>query len=288
MVGRRFFMALDAARKRSGVALMGILNVTPDSFSDGGRYASAGAARARIDELVAQGVDVLDVGGESTRPGAPRVGAALQIERVLPAVRYAAERVCVSVDTTDGDVAAAAIEAGASVVNDVSLLSDERLARACAETGAALVLSHARGRQDQMAGFSVQPASTYRDVVRDVVADWEAAAERARSLGVVRESLVMDPGLGFTKSAAHSLELLRRLDEVVAAVKGVPVLVGASRKSFLAIAAGDAAPADRLGASVAAALAAWRSGAAVLRVHDVRATRQAVDMARALGAGEVP
>lgn len=279
-------MALEAAQKRRGVALMGILNTTPDSFSDGGMFQTAELARARIDELVAQGADVIDIGGESTRPGAARVPPALQIERTLPAIRYAAERACVSIDTTSAAVAEAAVAAGASVINDVSLLSDEGLAEVAARTGAALVLSHARGQQEEMRGFSVHPDAAYADVVRDVLADWESAAERARRRGVARGQLVMDPGLGFTKNLRQSRELLRRLGELVAALD-VPVLVGASRKSFLTMVDDGAGPKERLGASIAAALVAARAGAAVLRVHDVRETRQAIDLVRAM-AEEAP
>jgi dihydropteroate synthase len=275
---------MELARARRGVALMGVCNVTPDSFSDGGSYLDPARARARIDALIREGVDVLDIGGESTRPGAPAVPPNEQLERVLPAIRYAAERACVSIDTTSAEVARAAVEAGASVINDVSLLADEGLADVAAETGAALILSHVRGRQDAMKGFSVQPEETYGDVVRDVLADWEAAASRARSRGVERAQLVMDPGLGFTKSARHSVELLRRTRELVSALD-VPVLVGASRKSFLKTIDDSAGPGERLGASVAAAVFAARAGAAMVRVHDVRDTRQAIDLMRAMEAG---
>jgi dihydropteroate synthase len=261
---------------------MGICNVTPNSFSDAGLHLEPARAREHIDALICEGADVVDIGGESTRPGAPPVPAAEQLERVLPAIRYAAERVCVSIDTTSAEVARAAVEAGASVVNDVSLLADEGLADVAAASGAVLVLSHVRGRQDAMRGFSVQPEDTYDDVVKDVLADWEAAATRARCRGVERAQLVMDPGLGFTKSARHSLALLRRTRELVGALD-VPVLVGASRKSFLKVVDESAGPTERLGASIAASLFAARAGAAIVRVHDVRATRQALDLARAMG-----
>jgi len=160
-----------------------------------------------------------------------------------------------------------------------------------AASGAAMILMHARGTQKDMPGFSRYPDDAYGDIVRDVCAEWETAAERARCAGVARDAVVMDPGLGFAKNARHSLELLARLDEVVRAI-GVPVAVGASRKSFLAVAADDppgsrakpesVPPAERLGASVAAALHAARSGASIVRVHDLRATRQAIDLERAL------
>jgi dihydropteroate synthase len=274
---------------------MGICNVTPDSFSDGGLHYAPEAARARVDQLMAEGADIIDVGGESTRPRAEPVAPQVQIGRVLDVVRYAAGLgACVSIDTTAPEVAAACLDAGASVVNDVSCLLDGALARVVAASGAALILMHARGVQKEMAGFSSYPDDAYGDVVRDVCAEWESAAERARSAGVARDAVVMDPGLGFAKNARHSLGLLARLDEIVRAV-GVPVAVGASRKSFLAVAAEAPArsgaqpesvpPAERLGASIAAAIHAARAGASILRVHDLRATRQAIDLERAMAGG---
>jgi dihydropteroate synthase len=277
---------------------MGICNVTPDSFSDGGRFLGPADARARVDELLAHGADIVDVGGESTRPGSKPVPPAEQLARVLPVIRHAAERgACISIDTTSPVVAAACLDAGAHAVNDVSLLRDEELARVVAGSGAAFVLSHARAPQESMPGFGRWPEAAYGDVVSDVVADWERAAARAVELGVPRAALVMDPGLGFSKASRHSFELLRRARELVTALQGkagdaggvvVPVLFGASRKSFLTLVEGKnagarpsddrSAPSDRDGASIAAALHAVRAGVAILRVHDVRATRQAIDM----------
>jgi dihydropteroate synthase len=278
-----FQQTIQRAKARRGVALMGVCNVTPDSFSDGGAYLSPQAARARVDDLLAEGADVVDVGGESTRPRAEPVAPGVQIARVIDVVRYAADRgACVSVDTTSPEVAAACLDAGAWAVNDVSCLRDDDLARVVAASGAALVLMHARGTQKEMAGFSRYADDAYGDVVRDVCSDWEASAERARSLGVPSEAIVMDPGFGFAKNARHSIELLARLAEVVSAV-GVPVCVGASRKSFLALEGASAEPpGERIGASIAAALYAARAGARILRVHDVRATRQAIDLEQKL------
>jgi dihydropteroate synthase len=270
---------------------MGVCNVTPDSFSDGGLHFAPEAARARVDQLIAEGADIIDVGGESTRPRAEPVAPQVQIGRVLDVVRYAAGLgACVSIDTMSPEVAATCLDVGASVVNDVSCLLDGALARVVAASGAALILMHARGTQKDMPGFSSYPDDAYGDVVRDVCAEWESAAERARAAGVAPDAVVMDPGLGFAKNARHSLELLARLDEIVRVV-GVPVAVGASRKSFLAVAADDpvqvrakpeSGPAERLGVSVAAALHAARAGVAIVRVHDVRATRQAIDLERAI------
>lgn len=279
----RFQGTLKAAIARRGAAIMGVCNVTPDSFSDGGDYFDRDRAHARVEELVAEGADIIDVGGESTRPRSQPVPARVQLERVLDVVRFAASRACVSIDTTSAEVAAACLDAGAHVVNDVSLLGDPSLAGVVAGSGAALVLSHARAPQADMAGFGGWPASAYDDVVRDVLADWEAAATRAAAAGVPREALVMDPGLGFSKASRHSFELLRRTGELVRALGDVPVLVGASRKSFLTLVDSNAEPKDRLGASIAAAVHAVRSGARIVRVHDVRATRQAIDMDAVLG-----
>jgi dihydropteroate synthase len=261
---------------------MGVCNVTPDSFSDGGRFFDRDQARARVDQLIAEGADIVDVGGESTRPGSQPVPAAEQLARVLDVVRYAAERTCVSIDTTSPEVAATCLDAGAHAVNDVSLLANPDLARVTAGSGAMLVLSHARAPQANMGGYGGWPLSAYDDIVRDVLADWERAAETASKLGLPREALVMDPGLGFSKASRHSFELLRRAREIVAAMSSersdVPVLFGASRKSFLTLVDRGAPPADRTGASIAAAVHAVRSGVKIVRVHDVRATRQAIDM----------
>ncbi len=276
-----FQRTLENARAQRGLAIMGVCNVTPDSFSDGGAFLAPEAARARVDALMAEGADIIDVGGESTRPGAEPVPPETQIARVLDVVRYAASRgACVSIDTTSPQVAAACLDEGASAVNDVSCLRDDAIARVVAGSGAMLVLMHARGVQKDMRGYSRYADDAYGDVVHDVCVEWEAAAGRARSLGVPREALVMDPGFGFAKNARHSMELLARLDEVVKAV-GVPVAVGASRKSFLASFAkrdDDVILSERLGASIAAAIHAARAGARVVRVHDVRPTRQAIDL----------
>lgn len=266
---------------------MGVCNVTPDSFSDGGRYFDPDAALRRVDELLTAGADIVDVGGESTRPGSKPVPPAEQRARVVPVVAYAARRgACISIDTTSAEVAAACLDAGAHAVNDVSLLRDEEIARVVAGSGASLVLSHARRPQEEMQGYGGWSLGAYGDVVRDVVGEWERAAARAGELGVPRSALVMDPGLGFSKSSRHSFELLRRASELVRAVaeRGeVPVLIGASRKSFLTLVDRESAPTEREGASLAAALHAVRAGVHVLRVHDVRATRQAIDMEIVLG-----
>lgn len=281
---KAFQEALDRARSARGVALMGVCNVTPDSFSDGGLFLDPEAARARVDQLLAEGADVVDIGGESTRPGAPPVRSREQIDRILGVVRHAASAgACISVDTGDPEVAAACLDAGAHAVNDVTCLRDERLAEVVAARAAALVLMHARGHQQKMAGFSQYPDDGYGDVVADVCAEWESAAMRACSKGVRPDAMVMDPGLGFAKNARQSAELLARIGEIVEGTDA-PVAVGASRKSFLRVVDPDADAGSRLGASIAAAIHAARAGVAILRVHDVRATRQAIDLGRLIGA----
>jgi dihydropteroate synthase len=266
---------VERAVQAHGAVLVGVCNVTPDSFSDGGRFFDPAAAKARVDQLLAEGADVVDVGGESTRPGAKPVPAAEQLERVLPVVRWLRERAVVSIDTQSAEVAAACLREGASIVNDVSCLRDPALADVVATHGAALILMHSRANHEGMLDFSVHPDDAYGDVVADVVREWSAAAECARARGVPEEALVFDPGLGFAKNARHSQELLARTAELVRAVRA-PVLVGASRKSFLKSVDPAAAPAERLGASVAAAVFAVRAGAKLVRVHDVRATKQAL------------
>lgn len=274
-----FASALERGLGERGVLLLGVCNVTPDSFSDGGEHLSVRDACAHVDKLVGEGADMIDVGGESTRPGAAPVTATEQLARVLEVVRYASKRVPVSIDTTSPEVADACLDAGACAVNDVSCAHDAELARVAARHHAAYFLMHARGAQADMRGFSEYPDDAYGDIVMAVLGEWSEAAARVREAGVAR--LVMDPGLGFAKNARHSTELLRRTSEIVAATS-VPVLVGASRKSFLKQWDEHAEPKDRLGASLAAALFAVKHGARVLRVHDVRATRQAIDVCAAL------
>ncbi len=274
-----FTSALERGIGKRGVLLLGVCNVTPDSFSDGGEHLSARDACAHVDHLVDEGADMIDIGGESTRPGAPPVPESEQLARVLEVVRYAARRVPVSIDTTNPAVADACLEAGACAVNDVSCARDPELARVAVRHHAAYFLMHARGTQEEMAGFSQYPDDAYGDVVIDVLGEWSLAAARVREAGVGQ--LVMDPGLGFAKNARQSTELLRRTAELVSA-SSVPVLIGASRKSFLKQWDETAEPKDRLGASIAAAVFAVKHGAKMLRVHDVRATRQALDVCGAL------
>jgi dihydropteroate synthase len=257
---------------------MGVLNVTPDSFYDGGRYLDESTAARQVESLVAEGADIIDIGGESSRPGSAPVPAEEQVARIEPAVRRAVEAgVKVSIDTTSPEVADRMLGLGAHVVNDVSCLSDPELARVTARYQADLVLMHARGSMADMKGFSVYAEDAYGDVVTDVVCEWRAARDRALEAGLGREQVWLDPGIGFAKNARQSWELLRRLPELVA--EGVPVVVGPSRKSFIGALDGSP-PEGRLGGTIAACLLAVQRGAHVLRVHDVAAVRQALRVMR--------
>ena len=259
---------------------MGVVNVTPDSFSDGGRFFDADAALEHARRLIAEGADILDVGGESTRPRAEPASEADEIARVVPvieAIRRESD-VRISVDTMKPAVARAAVAAGATMWNDVTALgwSPQSLPTA-AELGCEVVLMHMQGEPRTM-----QKRPRYNDVVAEVAAFLGARAEAAIAVGVAREKLWIDPGFGFGKTPAHNLALLNALPTIAAL--GFPLVVGASRKIWIAKLAKDGSPADqRLGGSIALALAAARAGAAMLRVHDVAETRQALAVAAAIG-----
>jgi dihydropteroate synthase len=262
-------------------AVAGILNLTPDSFSDGGDLPTVTAALARAHALVEAGATLLDVGGESTRPGAREVPADEELARVLPFIHEAARTVGVplAIDTRKARVAAAALEAGASIVNDVSgLAHDPDLGRVVADAGAGLVLMHMRGTPADMAG-----RARYADVVAEVAHELEHAVDRARAAGVDDDRIVVDPGLGFAKTAEQSLELLGRLDEL--AGSGFPLYVGPSRKSFLGHVLGVPA-AERGSGTVAACVLAWQKGAGIFRVHEPGPVVRALAVVRAIeGAG---
>ena len=258
--------------------LVGILNVTPDSFSDGGRFADADAALAHAERLKADGAGLLDVGGESTRPGARAVPVAEEIERVVPVITALVRRGLgpVSVDTRKAAVAQAALEAGAAVVNDVSgLAHDPALAGTVAAPGggAGLILMHMRGTPDTMDGLA-----TYHHVAVEVAAELRAAAERAEAAGVARGAIAVDPGFGFAKNPEQNWRLLDELATI--AGLGYPVVVGPSRKRFLGAATGRPVE-DRDRATAAACALAWERGARGFRVHDVALAREALLVARA-------
>ncbi|KIF07392.1 dihydropteroate synthase [Streptomyces sp. RSD-27] len=264
-------------------AVMGVVNVTPDSFSDGGRWFDTTAAVKRGLDLVAQGADLVDVGGESTRPGATRVDAEEELRRVVPVVRgLASEGVAVSVDTMRATVAEQAVAAGARLVNDVSGgLADPRMIPAVAATDVPFVVMHWRGFSDTMNSLAV-----YHDVLGEVTAELRARIDAVVAGGISPERIVVDPGLGFAKNAEHDLALVARLPELRAL--GFPLLVAASRKRFLGrvlAGAADAAPPparERDAATAAVSAIAAHQGAWAVRVHEVRATADAVRVARAV------
>ncbi|OFW08005.1 MAG: dihydropteroate synthase [Acidobacteria bacterium RIFCSPLOWO2_02_FULL_67_36] len=245
---------------------MGILNVTPDSFADGMLHFDPDVAVAAGLRMIVDGADILDVGGESTRPGAEPLPADEELRRVLPVIEglAAQTQVPISIDTYKAAVAREAIARGAALVNDISGLQfDPDLGRVAAESGAALVLMHNRGRSRDMYKKAV-----YSDVPREVTAELAAAIDRATSAGVARESIVLDPGFGFSKRAEHSFEALARLDAIAALDR--PILSGPSRKSFLKEALGDRPPIGREWGTAAAVAASVLLGAHIVRVHGVR------------------
>lgn len=273
-------LALEAPR------LLGILNVTPDSFSDGGDFFNRDAAVARAEQMAGEGAEIIDIGGESTRPqNAQPVPAAEELARVLPVVREIARRLpgtLLSVDTVKSEVAHAALSEGAHVVNDVSGgRLDPAMAATCARHGAGFVIMHSRGSVRDMATYA---HASYDDVVCDVVAELDARVAAAREAGVAPECIVLDPGIGFSKRSADSLAVLAGIPRLAAL--GFPILVGASRKRFVGELSGAPVPAERVFGTVGAHVAALMRGASLFRVHDVRAARQSLDVAWAVLAAE--
>ena len=257
--------------------IMGVLNVTPDSFSDGGHHADANAAIAAGLAMVADGADIVDVGGESTRPGATPVKPDIEQHRVIPVIRALAVRgVRVSVDTRNAATMAAALDAGAVIVNDVSGLAyDPEAAGLVAARGCPVVLMHMRGTP-----LTMRDRAVYENVAEEVVQELNTCLEAAMRAGVRRDAIALDPGIGFAKNAAQSVAVLRALPALAAL--GCPLLVGVSRKSFLGAVAGEPDASRRLPGSLATGLFALLRGAAILRVHDVRETVQAVRVWTAL------
>jgi dihydropteroate synthase len=257
--------------------IMGILNVTPDSFSDGGEFLTVDNALAHAEQMISEGADIIDVGGESTRPGTEPVSVEEEIERVVPVIEALSQRVAtpISVDTTKSEVARAALAAGAAIVNDISALRfDFYIADAVARAGAGLVLMHSRGTPATM--HRLPPVA---DVMDEVVSSLRASVHMAERRGVLSESIVIDPGIGFGKTQEQNLELLARLDELIVAFPAYPLLIGTSRKSFigriLADETGTPAPAsERLYGTLATITAAVLKGAHIIRVHDVKAAAE--------------
>jgi dihydropteroate synthase len=271
----------DWLAKAGRPLVMGVVNVTPDSFSDGGRFFGTDAAVVHAEKLVADGGDLLDIGGESTRPGSQDVDAAEQRRRVVPVIeglRKAGVRTPIFIDTRSAEVAAAALDAGANGVNDISALrEDAAMPALVAERGVPIVLMHMLGTPATM-----QKDPTYGDVIAEVAAFLEERVALAVAHGIPRSRLAIDPGIGFGKTAAHNLELLRRTD--VLAGLGVPVVVGPSRKRFIGEVLGIDEPANRDVGTLAAVAAAVLGGAAVVRVHEAAMAIQIVRMCAAIRA----
>ncbi len=267
--------------------VMGILNVTPDSFSDGDKFLTLDNAVRHAERMIAEGADIVDVGGESTRPGGEPVSAEEEIQRVVPVIKELTKRsdTAISIDTTKSEVARAALDAGASIVNDISgLRFDFYVADAAASAGAGLVLMHSRGT----------PATLHRlppvaEIIPEVINGLRASVHMAERRGVKRESIVIDPGIGFGKSQEQNLELIAKLDQLIAAFPELPLLVGTSRKSFLGriLADEEGTPAnayERLHGTIASMIAAVLNGAHIVRVHDVKASVDALKTIQAISA----
>ncbi len=257
--------------------LIGVLNVTPDSFSDGGLHLDPRRAVERAAEMVAEGAQVIDVGGESTRPGAIGIDAASEIERVLPVVEALRSRfdLPISIDTRRARVARAALAAGADIVNDISALGDPEMAEVVADAGAGVILMHMRGSPESM-----QDDPWYGDVAAEVTEVLRSRLDYALRAGIAPECVALDPGIGFGKTYPHNLELIARLDLLAAC--GRPIVLGASRKAFLGALIGGAPPAGRAVATAAACVVGLLNGASIFRVHDVKVVREALQVAEAI------
>ncbi len=266
----------EASHTRGWPLVMGIINVTPDSFSDGGQFADSDAAIDHALQRVRDGADILDIGGESTRPGAHPVGEADELRRVVPVIRGIRRhsKVAISIDTMKPNVARAAIEAGASIWNDVNALRAPGALAMAAELGCGVILMHMQGEPQTM-----QQAPHYQDVVRDVSRYLSERAEAAMAAGIAPENIWIDPGLGFGKTLQHNLDLLR---SIPALPDGFPVLIGASRKRMISDIEQGVETGNRLGGSLAIALYAAQHKAGCLRVHDVRETVQALKIQAAI------
>jgi dihydropteroate synthase len=257
---------------------MGVLNVTPDSFSDGGLYLHPKKALARARRIESEGADLIDVGGESTRPGARRVSVEEEKKRVLPVIEklHSRLKISISIDTSKPQVAKAAIQAGANLVNDITALRDPRMREVVAHSGVPIILMHMRGTPRTM-----QKNPSYRRLIPEVLAELKEAIRRAREGGIAKEKILIDPGLGFGKRPEDNFLLLKNLSSLKAL--GFPVVVGPSRKSFIGLALGGAPPQERLFGTAAAVALSVIHGADVIRVHDVAAMRQVVAVAAAIG-----
>ncbi len=271
--------ALDLARRP---LVMGILNVTPDSFSDGGKFADLDAALKRAEQMISDGADILDIGGESTRPGSRRIPVDEEIARVVPVIEAIAKRfdIPISIDTTKSEVAQGAVKAGAEIINDISgLRFDPSIADVAAKHRTGLVLMHSRGEFETMHS---QPPVEH--IMTEVAADFRRAITKAEASGVRPESIVLDIGIGFGKTLDQNLELIAKLDKLVTEFDKYPLLVGTSRKSFISKILDGAPPNERLSGSLASvAIAVW-NGAKIVRVHDIKETVDAIRVTESIKA----
>lgn len=277
------FMYWQTSRRKISLdrpLVMGILNVTPDSFSDGGRFASVDAAVARAKEMIAEGVDIIDIGGESTRPGSERISVEEEIRRTVPVIEAISKRfdVPISIDTSKSEVAAAAVAAGAEIINDISgLRFDERIAEVAAEQGTGLVLMHSRG---DFATMHTQPP--VEDILTDVIVDFTRSIETTAKYKIAPENIALDIGIGFGKTLDQNLELIAKLDKIIQRFPQFPLVVGTSRKSFIGKILGGAPADERLVGSITSiAVAVW-NGAKIVRAHDVRQTADALKVVGAI------
>ncbi len=264
----------------AGTLVMGILNVTPDSFSDGGKFASVDDALNRVGQMIAEGMDVLDIGGESTRPGSMRVSADEEIARVVPVIAAVSKNfaVPVSIDTSKAEVAEAAVDAGAEIINDISgLRFDARMAEIAAKKKTGLILMHLRGTFETM--HKQEPVS---DIIQEVKNGLKWSIEKALEYGVDKGRIALDIGLGFSKTFEQNFELMAKLEQISGEFPDHPLLFGSSRKSFIGKALGDAPVGERLSGSLAAAALAVWNGAAIIRTHDVKETARTVQVIEAI------
>ncbi len=264
----------------SKTLVMAILNVTPDSFSDGGKFYSIGNALKQAEKLIEEGADILDIGGESTRPDSERVSLEDEISRVVPIIEAISKRfsVPISIDTSKSEVAEKAIESGAEIINDISGLKfDERIALIAAKYNSGLVLMHLRGKFQEM--HKQEPVA---DILREVSRGFRESIEKAKSFGVKDEQICLDVGIGFSKTFEQNLELIAKIDKLCREFKKYPMLVGASRKSFIGKILNNIPADERLGGSLAANVLAVWNGANIVRVHDVKETVEALKVTEAI------
>jgi dihydropteroate synthase len=271
-------MIRQLLRKHKRTIVMGVLNVTPDSFSDGGKFFNVQSAIKRGIVIVKEGADIIDIGGESTRPGAKCISVASEIDRVIPVIRALRRktRVPISVDTRKSEVAREAIRAGADIINDVSgLRFDPGMARIAAKYKTGIILMHSKGDPETM-----QRRPSYRDVVKEIIQSLKASMAIALEAGVKKDRIALDPGIGFGKTVSHNLEILKRLDEICRI--GRPVCIGTSRKSFIGKVLGLNRPEERLAGTLASSVLAISKGASIVRVHDVKEMVMACRMTDAI------